>query len=56
MGLWLTEKIDEKTVLALRIESAPHSEATPYHLTRYSNKEIFRSAFSPSDSMTEWSK
>jgi hypothetical protein len=56
MGLWLTEKIDEKIGLALRIESAPHSEATPYPLTRYSNKEIFRSAFSPSDSFTEWSK
>jgi hypothetical protein len=56
MGLWLTEKIDEKIGLALKIKSSPHSEATPYHSSRYSHQELLRSAFSPSDSITEWSK
>jgi hypothetical protein len=40
MGLWLTEKIGEKTSIPLKIKSIPHSEATPYHSTRYRNQEI----------------
>ena len=45
MGLWLTEKIDEKIRLTLKIKSTPHSEATPYQSTRYTNHELHRSTF-----------
>jgi len=31
MGPWLTEKIDEKVGLTLKIKSTLYSEATPYH-------------------------
>jgi hypothetical protein len=45
MGLWLTEKIDEKISPPLKIKSNPHSEATPYQSTRYYNQELHRSTF-----------
>jgi hypothetical protein len=54
MGLWLTEKIDEKISSTLKIKSTPHSEATPYHSTRYRNQELRRSASSPPDFIKEW--
>jgi hypothetical protein len=47
MGLRLTEKIDEKIGLNLKIKSIPPSETTPYHSTRYGNQELHRSSFSP---------
>jgi len=45
MGLCLTEKIDERIRLTLKIKSTPYSEATPYHSTRYRNQELHRSTF-----------
>jgi hypothetical protein len=55
MGLWLTEKIDEKINSPLEIKSTPHSEATPYHSTRYCNQALLRSAFFPPGFIKEWS-
>jgi len=56
MGLWLTEKIDEKIGPPLKIKSTPHSEATPYHSTQYYNQETHQSTFSLPNSIKEWSK